>query len=369
VKPWLAALCVSGYALLPLTGPAGTATYLQLYDHALHARIYRSLLSEWQTPLTSAGVLAVLPLHLLCAAALLTWFRERRSWLQHVALFSGLTLAYSSRRFLPLMVSLIVPAVAATVSEQLAKAPHRKLWFSGLALCSALYLSVGLRSTLRREPVSIFAAPLGPAAAAHFLAAHAPDGTHVANSFDDGPWLTWITAPRLKHYLDPRNNLGAQRLEHYVTRVLGSTEDFAREVQTQDIGAALLRLQDPASFALNQRLMTAPDWQLVYWDGHHAVYARQTAPNQALLRNFGYSDLRATFDLSYLNARQAPVPDRELQRLRSTAPAVADLVQAYQLLQHGSQADVTAAKTLLETAFPQLSYSAEFLRYWSAEGG
>ncbi|MEY4577900.1 MAG: hypothetical protein RL701_2603 [Pseudomonadota bacterium] len=360
------ALCA--YALLPLMGPAGVTTYAQLYDHARHADIYRGLLSEWQTPVTSGGVLAVLPLHVLCAAALFTWFRERRSWLQHVSLLMGFVLAYSSRRFLPLMVISIAPAVAPAVSALLARAAQRRVWLSGLALCSALYLSVGLRSALRRETPSIFAAPLGPAAAAQFLAAHAPDGTRLANSFDDGPWLTWITAPRLRHYLDPRNNLGAEHLARYVSQVLPSAAEFARETQALDIGAALLRLQDPASWALNRQLMTAPDWQLVYWDGHHAAYARVSAQNQPLLRSFGYVSVRATFDLSYLNDRRAAVPDSELQRLRGNAPAVADLLQAYQLLQRGSQADVATAKTLLESAFPQLSYSAEFLRYWSEEG-
>lgn len=348
------------WCLLPLLGPSGIVSYEQLYDHLFHGAIYRRLITEWQTPLTSAGVLAVLPLHVLTLLGALVWWRGTRGWLRSGMFVLGVVLAYSARRFLPAMVYLIVPAIAQDVSALFTNARFRRLPLGVLALSSALYLSLGLRSALRREPTSIFASALGPGAAASFLAAHAAASARIANTFDDGPWLDWITAPRLQHYLDPRNNLGARRLEDYMTRVLPDPEAFVAEAARLDIGIVLVRFDDPYGLPLRYWLATQSAWRLVYWDGHHAVYAKADDSNRALIQRFGYEHVRATFDLSYLHA---PVPDAELQRLRATGPELADLLQGYQLQRAGR---VREARVWIERASARLTYSREFFRFWSA---
>lgn len=358
---WLETARLSAmFCALPLLGPWGLVSVEQLIDHSFHGAIYRRLISEWQTPLSSAGVLAVLPLHVLTLLGIVTLWRAPRTWLRLVMFVMGVGLAYSARRFLPMMTLLIVPAIAAHVAQSLMTS---RVGLGALITCTALYVGLGLRSAMHRETPSIFATPHGPAAAARFLAAHAPSGARIANTFDDGPWLTWITAPRLQHYLDPRNNLGAELLERYMTRMIEDPEAFAAEAARLNISLVLLRFDDPRCAPLRSALLSHAAWKLVYWDGHHVVYAKVGAANQQLLQHFGYDRLRASFDLTYLRAR---LPTNELARLRQTAPPVADLVEAYQYARAGSATDLAQARGLLARAAPQLMYSSEFLRYWAS---
>jgi hypothetical protein len=329
-RPWFVLL---SYPLLPLLQPSGTSAYEQLLDHVAGAAIYRELISEWQSPLSSHALLAILPLHvfaLLGAVALLSQRRRPQAVLPALLLI-GVALCYGSRRFLPLMAAMIAPALGALLSSsRVSRAVCAKIWLRPLAwICVTAYLSLGLRSTVHRAPASVFGDDAE--SAAKFLAAHAPAGSRLANAFDDGPWLLYWSAPRVRHYLDPRNNLGASWLERYVSEVLSSSVAFEAEVRRLDISLALVRQSDPHWNEAARALANARDWKLVYWDVDHSAYARDVPLNRDLIERFGYRVLKPRIDLSYLDGYQPDQPElaRDLRELASQSPLAAQTIEAY----------------------------------------
>ena len=58
---WRVGLVVLLMPLMPLLGPSGFSGYVQLYEHIVGGPVYRAFLSEWASPLTSSGWLAILP--------------------------------------------------------------------------------------------------------------------------------------------------------------------------------------------------------------------------------------------------------------------------------------------------------------------
>lgn len=334
-RHWLPWGVLLVYPLLPLLGPSGTSTYEQLLDHARGAAIYRELISEWQSPLHSSGVLAILPLHVLAALGVLSIVallvqQRRPPALPLTMLVVGIGLAYGSRRFLPLTAAMIAPALGGLLPP-LAQWPSAvRSWLRPLAWsCMVAYLGLGVRSAVHRVPASVFGGDAENVA--KFLTAHAPPDSRVANAFDDGPWLLYWSAPRVRLYLDPRNNLGARWLQRYVDSVLASDADFEAEARWLGITLALVRQSDPHWDAVGEALENAPGWTLVYWDGDHAAYARDLPTNRGLIERFGYRVLKPSVDLSYLDRYQ---PDdarlaRDLRELASQAPMAAEAIAAY----------------------------------------
>ena len=361
--PWIAVGC---YPLLPWLGLSGASSYAQLIDHLLGGATYRGLLSEWQSPLSSSGLLAIAPLHLLFVLGALSVWRRRReaSWLQ-IAMFAGASaLAYGSRRFLPLTAALMVPVIAVHVSRlgSGGRLVQRRTLSAIAVIVAGIYVALGLRSVNHRVVASVFGRPETPERAARFIAAHARAGSRLANVFNDGPWLLWFSAPRVRHYLDPRNNLGAPVLAHYIDEVLADPTSFEAEAKRLNISLALMRARDPRSASLASYLTNAPNWPLIYWDGYHALHARADR-EQTLIEHFAYRKVRPQFDLSYLDGRMNdPALERDLKRLEQETPPVAQAIRAYQALVAG---DAIRAAAGFEAALPELPESRELLTYWA----
>jgi hypothetical protein len=355
------------YPALPFLGLAGASTYRQLIDHALGAPVYRALISEWQSPLSSGGLLAILPLHVLALAGAAAVWRERRSlsWLRLTMIVGGLALAYGSRRFLLLMAALVAPALAAALSGMAARLqPRAQRTLRVLAAVgAALYLGLALRAGARLPDPIVWGRLDSAERAASFIAEHAPSGARVANTFNDGPWLAWLSAPRVQHYLDPRNNLGAGVLDRYVHEILPDPARFRGEVQVRGISLVLLRTRDPRLQPLAAALSGAQEWPLLYWDGFHALHARELAQNRALIDRFAYRILLPRFELSYLDRAAAdPQLERELSRLERDSSATATALRAYLALRRG---DAAGAARSFESAAGDLPQAPELLRYWT----
>ena len=370
-RHWLPWAVAGSYPVLPWLGLSGSSTYWQLLDHVQGASIYRALISEWQSPLSSGGILAILPLHVLFVLGGVSLWHERAraGWVTLTMFVMGGVLAYGSRRFLPLSAALMVPAMGASSSQLAARLPLRlrRATTVLLALCALGYVGLGLRSAAHRPANSVFASTDSPERAARFMAAYAPAGARVANAFNDGPWLAWITAPRIRHYLDPRNNLGAPLLAHYVNDVLANPERFEAEAREHDITLVLIRALDPQSRRLGAYLAVASGWRLIYWDGYHALHARVSPENQQLLARFGYRVLRPRFDLAYLDepGLDASALDHDLGQLDRQARPLASAVRAYRWLRRGAPGDAVQAANSFEAAIPQLPQAPELLGYWA----
>lgn len=358
------------YPALPLLGPGGGSAYAQLVDHALGAASYRNVISEWQSPLTSTGVLAHLPLYVLSVLGVgaLANTRPRPRLLVVVMFLLGTVLALGSRRFLPLFAVLAVPAFAGSAWEWFARRGPIFRGTAGVtasAVCCA-YLVLGARSVLLRTDEPVLARSDGPRDAAQFIAARAPSGARLFNAFNDGPWLLWLTAPRVQHYVDPRNHLGAGFLSHYVQDLLPNPRRFEREVERLRITLALVRTADPAMRALAAHLTASPHWHLVYWAPRHALHARTVDENRALIDR-GYRVLRPTFDLSYLKNSDAPALADDLKLLTSQSATLASALRAsLLLLRAGSELDRESslrAASALRTAMLSLPPSPHLVLY------
>jgi hypothetical protein len=198
------------------------------------------------------------------------------------------------------------------------------------------------------------------------MAAHAPEGARLANAFNDGPWLVWISAPRIRHYLDPRNNLGAPLLARYVNEVLPDPQRFEAEARREGITLALIRTRDPRLQRLGRYLTDAPGWRLIYWDGHHALYTR-SAPDSELSQRFGYRVLHARFDLTYLDGRGPHDGEfeRDLAQLDGQSAALATAIRAYRLLRTGDPGSAARAAMAFQASLPELPDAPELLGYWA----
>jgi hypothetical protein len=367
-------LVVLAYPLLPLLGPGGVSGYVQLFDHLLGAGVYRALLSEWQSPLTSSGWLAILPLYVLSVLGLAALVAQRAQprlwswWMFGV----GCALAYASRRFLPALAYLIVPAIAGSLHEaarRLGRSSRAVSAVAGLALAAYLVLAARSSSSAR-ERASVFEREPGPQRAIAFLRAHAPVDSHVASAFNDGPWLLWFGQAAFQHCLDPRNNLGAHVLDRYVHAVLADGAAFEREAARLDINLALIPQRDPAMQRVHAYLSGATGWRLTYWDGSYALFARYESKNRRLLEQYGYRTLLPTLDLSYLAAPalQTEALARDLSQLDAQARTYADVIRAYLQLRDagGAGPRAVAAAKVIAAAWPSLPDTTGLARALSA---
>jgi hypothetical protein len=271
---------------LPFVGLSGVATYRQLIDHFLGAPIYRALLTEWMSPLSSDGWLAILPLHVTTFVGLMCMMlaRERIRALPLTMFVLGAALAYSSRRFLPMLAWAIVPGMAGYLTAVIKRVSGRTR--SGIAVCglaiAVAYTGLTVRTARRRNAESVFESHSSPKGATRFIALNAPVGSRVFNAFDDGPWLMWFGSPGVRHYVDPRNDLGAAALVRY-TELLARPDEFDATSRQLSINLALVPRNHSRTSRLAAHLAGARDWDLVYWDDGYVVFARRVEENATLL--------------------------------------------------------------------------------------
>ena len=277
---------LAAHPLLALVSPHGIHNYGQLVDHLANASIYRALILEWQPP-GGAGGLQQFPLHLLALVGLLSFLPRvnRRELEALLLLVAGLALGYASRRFLPLLGLMVVPGIAANLTRWVREAAPR---FSGFAGAGALLVASGLLVPVvwgvrTAAPPHLLRRPDAPLRAAAFFARNAPAGSRLFNPFNAGPWLLWravcsrrCTDGRLRIYIDPRNNLGADALERYL-EVRADPARFEQEARSLAINLVLVDLSDGRDRALGAHLDRDPTWRRELGGRRYAIYARGAA--------------------------------------------------------------------------------------------
>lgn len=370
------------HPLLALISPHGIHTYDQILDHLLGADIYRALITEWQPPGVGPSLLAHLPLHLLGTIGLLSFLPRcnRRQLGGFLLLLAGLSLGYSSRRFVPMLAVLAVPTVAVNLSRWITSAaPHARK----LAVAALTFIALGLvtpviwtaRTDRRPHVLHNSSAPI---AASVFIGDQASRGTRLFNPFNAGPWLLWHVGPNIRLYIDPRNNLGAKALQRYVSQILPDPAAFEREAERLRITLALVDLADGRMAVLNTHLDRSEAWSLIFFDGQFALFSRNHPSMRDLNQRFSYHQLRSRLEFEYLldSSRQhlRRIADSDLAQLRQQGPDVAGALEAYRLLCDdgvpppflgGSPSPHAAKKAtrLLERVLPQLPPSPSFMAY------
>jgi hypothetical protein len=284
------------HGLLPMAGPLGTSAYAQIWDHLVGAQVYRRFITEWQSPLCSPAILAMVPLHVVAAVGaygLLSWSCVRDRPGTALLFVLVCVLAYASRRFIPLVLVLGVPHVARTLAG-LARRRMPALQPPAPALALALpliYIALASWSLARVGPSPLFHREGTARESSRFLATHGPAGSRVFNSFNAGPWLLWNT-PEIKHHIDPRNNRGSDALEAYV-RMLGKPRRLVGRMNQMDVDFVLLSLADSRANGLVELLDDSARWHLVFLDGYYALYGRARGPAAGLVRRIRYRVIKA----------------------------------------------------------------------------
>lgn len=387
------ALLLAVHPLLAMISPHGLHNYGQVADHLLGAEIYRSMIVEWQPPGQSATLIEQLPLHLIGVVGLLSFLprKNRRQVGSFLLLVVGLALAYSSRRFIPLLVVLAAPGVTANLTRFMATTavPFRRYVTAAAVVLAAALLSpvIWTARTTDSNP-HLLRRPGAPVAAARFLARAAPEGSRLFNPYNAGPWLLW-EAPRVRLYIDPRNNLGARALERFSNDVRLQPARFDEEVRRLEINLAMLDLSNVLTWPLNLHLDRSHAWRPVYLDGRYAVYARKGERNRELLGEHAFHLVRARLGFEHLLQRRPSEPDHtgegrearllavDLRQLERQGPALVTVLEAYRLLTGGQDRPPPAifpvgakeasrtrrASELLDRALPRLPPSAVRMTY------
>jgi hypothetical protein len=169
----------------------------------------------------------------------------------------------------------------------------------------------------------------------------------------------WLERADITHYIDPRNNLGAQWLQRYATEVLADPAAFVRELDAQQVDIVLVPIQSRSFGAAARALNAGQAWPLVYWDGWYAVHVRASAATQALIAERGFRVLRPTLDLRYLDATQVAQENlaRDLDLLGRQAPQLAQVIGAYDVLRRErarTSSTTRRAAQIIADAWPTL---------------
>lgn len=370
--------------LLTMMGPHGATVYAQLVEHLTGAAIYRRVILEWRPPAEVVAGLRLLPLHLLGVLALLSFLPRvnRRSVAALLRVGFGLALAHGSQRFVALLGVLVVPDLARNLQRALnarwpaASSPARRLGAVGLPVLALALLAPTLWQNRRAPAPAILARVDTPRAAARYLAAHAPAGARLFNPYNAGAFLLWAVGPRVRLYLDPRNNLGAPLLAHYLDVLLPQPRAFDAEAARLAFDLALLDLGDGRFGPLGAHLRQQRAWRPVFFDGRFALYAHARGRAAALGRKAALRGIAAALDFDELLAPAAPAPDPHIRaRLAREAPAFARALEGFLLLRdHGGPPPLLGpgpfaatptrrARTLLAGALPGLPASPALLSY------
>ncbi len=390
-------IILAAHPLLAMVGPHGAGVYGQLWDHLINADIYRQWVLEWRPPHETRDLLTQAPLHLLGMLGLISFLPRcnRRRVGGLLRLLACLALAYSSGRFLGLLAFIAAPDVAINIQRWLAgrdaaglarRFAPAALLLAGLGLAGAAIHQV--RTSQRPQ---VLERPGAPVSAATFLARRVPAGTRLFNTYNAGPYLLWLV-PGIKLYIDPRNNLGAEHIKQYVERLLVDPAAFRAEAARTHTQLAMVDLTDGTYSNLAMHLRRSKSWKLIQMDGQIAIYRNVERALDRRLQREEYLVLEGTLDLEYLLQRHNVVVAHDLARAKKTAPRLAAVIEAYQLLRgplYGppplvlpsrprltprtlplykkalkqAQKDSARAATLLAGALPRLAPSAALMTY------
>ena len=368
------------HPLLAMAGPHGAGVYGQLWDHLHNAEIYRQWVLEWRPPHEARGLLAQIPLHLMGVFGLISFLPRcnRRRLGAVLRVVTALALAYSSCRFLGLLMVLAAPDVAINMGRWIGGSPRplarhapALLLLVGLGLAGA---AIHQTRTSQRPP--LLQRPTAPVAAARFLAHHAPPGSRLLNPYNAGPYLLWLS-PGTRLFIDPRNNLGAHHVKRYVDHVLLGPGQFEGEVARTGTTLAMVDLTDARYSVIARHLHRfSRSWQLVHMDGCFAVYARKQGGAARQLRRQAYLVVEGTLELEYLLQHHVVAIRHDLSRVRAASPHFAAAVEGYMLLSASSgpppllvnpprklRGELERGRTLLSGALPHLPPSPALMTY------
>lgn len=308
----LAALWLAFALMLPATllNPYGFHIWEVPFKLAGLSRVHE-VIAEWHRPdwahwldVRNIGLAALL-------LGLLALPRRVRLPDALVILFFGY-LALTAKRHLAIAALVSAPILAAqwtALAEAAARSrrlaalgrPRPALLLALLGCLLATWLALGWR--LERAGFRLDRMKY-PVMAAQFLKARHLDG-NVFNSYAYGNYLLFARYPANRVFIDGRVDMyGLAPLALY-DRVRQAEEGWPEVLRAHHVTLCVLDTTSPNEKRLFPALQASPDWALVYWDDHAAVYAQRLPSRAWLFKSlYVYSVRPDEFDESVLATRE-----------------------------------------------------------------
>lgn len=305
-RQWpLARFAAIAFVLAPLAlalNSGGAHYVLDAFDLASRASFAREL-PEWAPMKPSFLQLAP-----AFAAVTVVWLvelaLERRADVATLCVPIAFGLALHSVRFEPIAVVAMTPGVARAFDRAagrvLRRLPSLRPALHEPALAGLAVVLVAAQFVLD-VPASLWGVGVlrwrVPVAVGEFLRAHPPPG-RMWNAFNYGGYLLYALAPRIKVFIDGRNDtVYPDRFFAETTAAVRDPRVMRRQLERYHIGFAVI-----AATGLEEHrylgVLDQPNWKLVYMDDLAAVLVRDTPKAHSYIARFGYRVLRPNTAIS-----------------------------------------------------------------------
>ncbi len=198
---------------------------------------------------------------------------------------------------------------------------------------------------------------------------------NMFNDFNSGAYLIGRAYPQRKVFIDGRTELyGQEFFERYLKALNGDGSAFEEIVKKYNIGAALLNMTSTPMPKMAAYMYKDPRWKLVFLDYAAAVFLKDEASNQALIKKYKIDVSRYSApaaDLNALGLRQVyPTPylkrARFFELLEEPAAAVLEAKEALRIMPNCAEAyhilgGIYLRKGLYKEAFENLRSAAMLL--------
>jgi hypothetical protein len=200
----------------------------------------------------------------------------------------------------------------------------RVAWSAAVAIAASIALLVALGNPIRGA-----ARPFGlgvderrfPEGACRILES-APGGVRLYNQYDLGSWLIWRLDPRVKVFIDGRNQVFPESLYREYLSANESPADMDRVFRQWDIDAVLLY----GDASIPRYLTARANWHLVWFDDLSYLFLADRPGREALIAEHAYRLVRPPAPTFDADLRRALATSRdallaELERAAAEAPS------------------------------------------------
>ena len=198
------------------------------------------------------------------------------------------------------------------------------------------FVCLGAIGLTRSKPEpSVFGRPDAPLAACDFLREEVKGEVSSAkeirlfNPYNAGPWLLWLVGPPVKLYIDPRNNLGAEMLSHYVSEVRTKPSKLNEVFDEHDVDLAMVDLADGTQQTIAQTLREDLRWSMIHFDGRFVIYGRLNAGINEIIEKETYHLIRGSLEFEPMLGQSDRLVRSEIEHLRQRGPAIAGAAEGY----------------------------------------
>ena len=233
-------------------------------------------IQEWFTP--DFHQLEWIPLAILILAliAIPTIFKKPTKLVGLLLVLVFTFASFRSMRFSPMLALVAIPFLADQMvgvlncqPKRISAVPFKQIYNAFIVLLLCSIVGVYTISIYQKQP--LIETSSFPKGAVDWIKINKPKG-NIYNTYGWGGYLIWHLHPDYPIYIDGRADLyGDSFIYSYINIYTGQTE-FVEYFSRQGVNIALV---EPGS-GLSSKLISSPEWKLVYTDSLSNLYIRNT---------------------------------------------------------------------------------------------